>query len=198
MARIIRVDFTGVESGGAGVRVPAGDYALKVVKIETKKGKESDQPNLKFHLELSKGPKKGNGKTIIHNCSLQKQALWNLRNLLEACGKTVPSKAVKMDLDKFIELECAGTIVDGEYNGRPKSEVAAFYPLEDLGNTMDADEELESEEDLEEEPKPKKKVKKAAVEEEEEEEEPAPKKKLKKKPAEEEEEEEAEEEDLFN
>jgi len=139
--RVVEVDFTGVESGNKFIHVPEGDYALEIKKIEPKKSEKGKYLN--FHLELSKGPKSGNGKTISHTCSLMKQALWNLRNLLEACGRQVPSKAVKLDLDKLIGLKCAGSIVDDEYEGKKKSQIGAFFPLEDLGKTSDSGEDLE-------------------------------------------------------
>jgi len=166
--RVVRVNFEGVESGG-GVRaphVPEGDYALKCTKVETKKSKEEQNPYLLFHLKLIKGPKKGVGKTIPHSCSLQKQSLWNLRNLLESMGVQVPSKLIKIPLDKLVGKTCAGTVVDDEYNDREKSSFGAFFPLEELGKTSDnadeleGDEEEEGGEEEEEEEKPRNKKKK--------------------------------------
>lgn len=180
--RVITVDFTGVESGSAlFARVPEGDYALEITGVKGKKGQESGKPNLIFTFELSQGPKRGNGKQLGHNCSLQPQSLWNLRQILEACGKQVPSKKLNIDVDKLIGLKCAGTIVDDEYEGRKKSTIAAFYPLDDLGQTEDADEDSSLEDDLgggeeqeeeEEAPPPRRRGKKAASKKKEEEEEP--------------------------
>jgi hypothetical protein len=196
MGKIIRVDFTGVESGGGiNPRVPESDYGLKCTGADLKKGTESEKPYIDFAFKLTKGPKRGVGKTLHHSCSLQKQSLWNLRNLLESMGMTVPSKAVKIPVDKLKGKECAGTVVDDEYEGRKKSIIGSFFPLEDLGKTSDDADELEEggEEESEEE-----------IEgEEEEEAKPAKTKtKKKKKPAAEEEEEggeeEGEEEELFS
>ena len=142
MARVITVDFEGVETGGMFVRVPEGDYGVKVAEVKTKKSGEN-KPYLSVMLELTKGNTKGVGKTIIHSCSLQKQALWNLRSLLEACGKKVPSKAVKLDLDKMAGWECAATLVDDEYEGKKKSVVSAFFPLSDLGSTSNSGKDLD-------------------------------------------------------
>lgn len=124
----ISVDFTGVESGGGFQHIPEGDYILKVAKIKQGIGEESKKPYLLFSLKAIKGPKKGLNKTIPHNCSLQKNALWNLRNLLEAGGKTIASKAINIDLDKLIGLEVGASVVDDEYEGKPKSVVANFFP----------------------------------------------------------------------
>lgn len=141
---VISVDFTGVESGGGRIRVPEGDYGLKIKKVEHKKGEDSGKPYLNFTFEITKGDKKGIGKSLPHSCSLQKQALWNLRNLLEACGKQVPAKALKIDTAKLVGLTCAGTISDDEYEGKKKSVIAALFPLADLGKTSDSGDELES------------------------------------------------------
>lgn len=144
--RVVTVDFEGVESGGGRVRVPEGDYGLKIAKVVNKVGTDSKKPYLSIDFKLTKGDKKGVGKTLTgHSCSLQKQSLWNLRNLLESCGKQVPSKAVKLDLDKMIGWECAGTVIDDQpYEGKIKSIISAFFPLSDLGKTSSNGDELEA------------------------------------------------------
>jgi hypothetical protein len=131
MARAISIDFTGVEVGMTSVKVPEGDYGFKITKVTQKKSDAGNQC-LVFGLKAIKGPVGGIGKTIPHNCTLTAKSLWNLRNLLEATGKQVPSKAVKIDLDKLVGLTLAGTVIDDEYDGKPKSTVSAFFPLADL------------------------------------------------------------------
>jgi hypothetical protein len=195
MSRIISVDFTGVEVGGGRVRIPEGDYGFEITQVKGKKGEESQKNYLLISFKAIQGDKRGLNKVLVHSCSLQKQSLWNLRNLLEACGKQTPAKAIKLDLDKMSGLKCAGTVIDDEYEGKKKSVITAFFPLADLGNTSETGDELEEavEEDEEE-----------ATEEVEEEEKPAKKtekkKAVKKKeePAEEEETTEEGEEDLFS
>lgn len=124
----ISVDFAGVEAGSRFVRIPEGDYVFKITKIQGGKGETSGKPYLLFSLKAIKGNKRGLNKTIAHNCTLQKQGLWNLRNLLEAAGKTIPSKAVSIDTDKLIGLEVGGTAVDAEFEGKQKSEISTFFP----------------------------------------------------------------------
>jgi len=143
-ANIITVDFTGVEVGGGRVHIPEGDYALKIEKVKNAKGEESGKAYLDLTFKVTKGEKKGVGKSLRHSCSLQKQSLWNLRNLLEACGMQVPSKAVKSDTNKLVGKECAGTVVDDEYEGKKKSIISAFFPMSDLGKTSNTGDELES------------------------------------------------------
>lgn len=210
MGKVITVDFSNVESGGGRIHVPEGDYALEVTKVTKKIGSESGEAYLVFAFELSKGPKKGNGKVLNDNFSLQPQSLWKLKNFLEAAGKTVPAKALKIPLDKLVGLECAGTLIDDEYQGRKQSTISAFFPLDDLGKTSDGgdfgDDEEETpkkkkktsdDEDEEEEVTPKKK-KKPAADDEEEEEETTPKKKKKKTEDDEDEDSGGEEEELFS
>lgn len=130
MARLVKVDFTGVEAGSNFSRVPEGDYAFKINKVDLKKGDKGNY--LLFHLKVTKGNPKAIGKMVPHNCSLTKQSLWNFRNLIEACGKPVASKALNIDLDKMVGWELAGTVVDDEYEGKKKSVVSGFFPVGDL------------------------------------------------------------------
>lgn len=130
--RTVTVDFEGVEAGGGSVHIPEGDYGFRITKASLKKGKESGKDNIVFSLKVIRGHDRGLNKSLRHNCSLQKQSLWNLRNLIESAGKQVPSKAVKLDLDKMAGWELAGTVIDSEYNGKPKSEISAFFPMADL------------------------------------------------------------------
>jgi uncharacterized protein DUF669 len=144
--RTVTVDFEGVEAGGGSIHIPEGDYGLKITKAVLKKGKESGKDNIRFLFKVIKGNSKGVGKTISHNCSLQKQSLWNLRNLIESAGKQVPSKAIKLDLDKMVGWELACTVVDDEYNGKKKSSIGGFFPMADLSPEKKEEEAGESEE----------------------------------------------------
>lgn len=129
---VINVNFEGVEAGMNYVHIPEGDYALEVKKVVQKTGEASGKPYLLFSLKVTAGNDKGINKVIAHSCSLTKNALWNLRNLLEAAGKTIPAKAIKIDLDKLIGLKMAGTVIDDEYDGKKKSIVSAFFPTSEL------------------------------------------------------------------
>ena len=143
MAKIISVDMTGVESGGGGFTViPEGDYIFAIKKVIKKTGDKGDY--LRISFKATQGNPKGVGKTLDHICSLTKQSLWNLRNIMEAAGKTVPSKAIKIDLDKMLAWTVAGTVVDDEYNKKKKSTISAFFPVADFGK-VDAEESDDSE-----------------------------------------------------
>jgi hypothetical protein len=143
--RQVSVDFTGVEVGFASVKIPEGDYGLKIASVKQRKS-EAGNNCLVFGLKTVKGPSAGIGKTIPHNCVLTSKSLWNLRNLLEATGKQVPSKAIKIDLDKLVGLTLAGTVIDDEYEGKKKSVVSAFFPMADLNNGEEGERADETEE----------------------------------------------------
>jgi len=216
MARILKVDFTGVESGGGRPHIPEGDYGVEITKILAKKGEDSGKPYLEFKLKVIKGPKRGIGKVLTDTASMQKQSLWHLRQILESCGLSVPSKAVKIDIDKLIGKKMGITATDDEYEGKKKSIVGAVFPFKDLGKTSDDGDDLEEAtetEEEEEEESGEESEEESGEEEVEEEEEEAPKskkgkkgvppkKKGKAKPKDEDEEEESGEEEeaesLFN
>lgn len=147
-ANIVEVNFEGVEGGGGQfTHIPEGDYAFKVTKTTMKKGEDSGQPYIEMFSEVTQGDKKG--KKLRDTFSLQKKALWKLRNFLEACGKTVPSKAVKLDIAKMVGWEFAGTTSDDEYEGKKKSIISSYFPLSELGKTSKGN-ELEGAEGTEE------------------------------------------------
>jgi hypothetical protein len=149
----ITVDFSGVETGSFGVHIPEDEYKFQITKVVKKKGSDSGEPYLLFTFKAIDGNKKGIGKSLPHTCSLQAKALWNLKQVIESCGKAVPSKAVKLVIEKMVGWECAGTVVDDEYNGKKKSVISAFYPVADFqapGSEMEEPEEEGTEEEEEE------------------------------------------------
>jgi Protein of unknown function (DUF669) len=138
----ISVDFTGVKSGGA--TIPDGRYTGKIIAVEQKEGKESGEPYLELTWEVTS--KKCNGREVrFDNYSLQPQALWRLKGLLEAMEIEVPDGEQDIDFDEIIsdETECI-IEVTGEKNseGKTFARVTGHAPLSD-GNTVDDDEEAE-------------------------------------------------------
>lgn len=149
MAKVISVNFEGVEVGGTSAKIKEGDYGFKITKVVSKKAASSGNPILLFSLKVISGDKSAINKTLLHNCTLTKNSLWNLRNLLEATGKSVPAKAIKIDLDKLVGLTLAGTVIDDEYQGKKKSTISAFFPIADL-NPDKSDGDSEDTDDVEE------------------------------------------------
>ena len=156
----LSVDFSDTEASG----IPdEGDYVLEVNDVEQKTS-EAGNAYLGFTFAIADGQFKG--KKVYHNCSLQPQALFNLRGVLEALGYEVPQGPRDLDIADLIGDTCGGSISHEKYEGKLKARIVEFFKVEDMGQ--------------EEEPAPTKVVKKTAPEPEEE----APKSKKKVKKAE--------------
>jgi hypothetical protein len=189
---VISVDFTGVKSGGA--TVPDGRYAAKIIAVEQKEGKESGEPYVELTWEITS--QKCNGRELwFDNYSLQPQALWRLKGMLEAMEVEVPDGEQDIDFDELIdgETECI-VEVTGEKNpeGKTYARVTGHAPLSD-GNTVDGEEDdpkagkstrsgkkpaSSEDDDEDDEPPPKRRGRKDADEEDDDE--PPVNKKIKK------------------
>jgi hypothetical protein len=119
--RSVEVDFTGVEvSGGGGFHIPEGEYGMKVDSVN--KGVSSnDNDQLEWIFKGTEG--KAKGKTFYFYTPLIEQALWKLRQTLEALGVEVPDSAMDIDLDELEGLECTGEVIDDEYKGKTRSKL---------------------------------------------------------------------------
>ena len=138
---VLKVDFTNVEPGG---KVPEGDYPVRVREVTVEES-SSGNPYLKWVFEIIDGRYKG--RILYHNTSLQPQALFNLRNTLEALGMEVPQAVVELDLDNLVGLKAAVSVEIEVYQGKEKSRVVEVFPLEDL--VEDEDDEDGEDEDYE-------------------------------------------------
>lgn len=189
------VDMSTVKERGAfnPKRVAEGDYAAKIVKVEDSKVKESGDFMYVFTIKLDKYSQ----YSYPYRCKLEENQLWKLRNILVAAGLNVPKKRMKVDPNKAVGKSIGVTMEDDEYEGRPKSEVNAVFPVSELADgieigTDDADDDDFDEEsapqiaggdddEADEEPKPKKKKDKGKKSKAEPEPEPEPAKGDKKK-----------------
>ena len=120
---IIKVDMRGVGEGG-GARVEPGDYIVKAKKVAPKTS-EKQKPYLEFTLAIAKGSSKGT--IILDRCSLQSQALWRLRNVMQAMGTKVPEKVIKIKLKTLLGKEFGVTLDDEEYKGSTRSIVVDVF-----------------------------------------------------------------------
>lgn len=163
MAKPLAVDFSKVESGGGRIRIPEGDYRVKVAAVKQQESKAGNQM-LVWDFEFVEG--KAKGKKIRDRTVLTAEALWKLKQLLEAMGIAVPSKKVALNFAKYLGKELGITVVDDEYEGKVSSKVADYISLDILDN-VDDDEEDEDEDEVEDDDEDE--------DEDEDEEEPAPK-----------------------
>ena len=130
----VRVDFTGVEGR---VLLPEGDIKAKVDTFTVEKGDAADYMKWKFRT-IDKD-KKVNDKPLNYNTSLAPQALWNLRNLLEALGVEIPEGPMDIKPEDVADLELILTVEDDEYDGKKRSAVVDFVSVDDAGGDDDDD-----------------------------------------------------------
>lgn len=205
MARVKKLDFTGVESY---TKASEGIHTAKVAEILEKTSQGGDDM-LQFKFEIIKGDDKGSA--VFESFVLTDKALWKFKAFLQAIGMKADGK-LKIDLDKLIGKVCDIEVFWEEYNGQTRAKISDYYKAGKGGKVEDEDLDDEDEDDTddeeEEEEAPKKKApakktpaKKAPAkkkpepedddedeeededdEDEDEDEEPAPKRKSKKAP----------------
>lgn len=136
----VTVDLSGVESSRKAI--PEGQY---VVSVNDASMENSSKGNdyIRFEFEVIEGAHKG--AKLYHNCSLQPQALFNLKGVLEALGFTIPTKAFDLNLSELIGLECEVEVGHETYDGKKRARIVEFISSEE---EEDEDEEEEEEEDL--------------------------------------------------
>lgn len=135
----IKVNFEGVEASG---NVSEGRHLLTVdgaPEVKTSENSGNDYVNFKF---------KAPGGVVYHTCSLQPQALFNLRNTLESLGVEVAEELMDIDLTELDGLTCGGEVEHETYQGKKKARIIDLFPEAEL-------EGAEEEEEEEEAPKPK-------------------------------------------
>jgi len=139
-----KVDFTETESRGGkksmGARrhYPPGDYAVKCVRAELTTSSEKDTPGVRVTFRILSGEHKGG--EVTDTAWLTPKSLWRLRNMLEAMGIKIPSKAVNVDTGIMQGKSLAITLDDEEYDNKVYSRVVDTFLLSEL-------EEVESDED---------------------------------------------------
>lgn len=129
-AKAMAVDFSGVKDRGAfnPKRVKEGDYAAVVTKVEDSKAKESGNFMYTFTIKLTSHSQ----NSYPYRCVITDNQMWKLRNIAVAAGLNVPKKRMKFDPNKIVGKTIGVTMEDDEYEGRPKSEVSAVFPVSEL------------------------------------------------------------------
>jgi len=122
---------------------------VKVTEITEEVGEESGQPYLQWILEVSEGEHQG--QSLRHITSLQPQALFNLRNTLEALGEEVADSVMELDLKDFIGGTLGISVAIETYQGRKQSRVTDVFPADEIEEEEEGEEKEEEEEEKEEE-----------------------------------------------
>lgn len=146
------VDFTKDTSDGGRRRFKEGDYKVKIVKTSTGKSSQKGTPFVQLDLEFIEDKYKG--EKISDRCYITDKALWRIRSVYEALGKTVPKRKVTLDFSKLVGGVLAITVGDDSYDkdGKTKviSRVTDYLDPDDISEEDDEDED-EDEDDEEDE-----------------------------------------------
>lgn len=145
-SKAVKVDLSGVESSQKAI--PEGEYVVSVNDASIESSSKGND-YIKFEFEVIEGSHKG--AKLYHNCSLLPQALFNLKNVLEALGFEIPTKAFDLDLSDLLGLECEVEVGHETYEGKKKARILEFINPEDSDVEEDDDEggDEDEEEDLE-------------------------------------------------
>jgi hypothetical protein len=147
------VDFTDVE-GGFEV-LPEGTYRAVVDAIERQTSQRSGEPMLVWQYKVTEGKHKG---TIVYDfTSLQKQALFRLKQRLQALGYEVPDGPLTFDTDDLIGtpvvLQVGPPRKDND--GNPRTNLIAVMAQSEGSEEPEVEEEAEVEPPVK---RPKKKL----------------------------------------
>lgn len=120
----VKVDFTDVESGG---RVAEGRHRLEVSEVpEVKTSDNSGNDYLQWKFKTPEGG------LLYHITSLAPQALFNLRNTLEALGVEVEQSTMNLELTEYVGLTCGGEVEHEVYQGKKKARLVDIFPESEL------------------------------------------------------------------
>lgn len=137
----ITVDLSGVETSATNIK--EGVYPVIVEGVTLEESRNSGKPYIKFVFEVSEGGAKG--FKLFHNCSLQPQALFNLKAVLQALGFEIPGQAFDLDLGELIGLGCHVEVAHETYEGKKRPRIVDFQG----GESSEEDSEEDSD-DIEE------------------------------------------------
>jgi len=124
--------------GGKNPRLPEGDYVAKIIDAKQKESKEGNQM-IVWIFQIIEGKYKG--KKLTGRTVLVPKALFMLRDLLEALGKEVPEKTVKVKYGECVGEKIGISLEDGEYENKATTEVNGFLDADMVGAEEDDDDE---------------------------------------------------------
>jgi hypothetical protein len=104
-------------------RIAEGDYIFWIVSAEP------DDDELVVTFRVISGARDALGRSLVERFACSGPSVHFLRTMLEACGWQVPRSTVRLNLEKVIGLECAGTVTD---DGCGTLVIGAFFPIAEL------------------------------------------------------------------
>jgi hypothetical protein len=119
----INVRLGDVESG---FQTYPEDTYLVEIQEKTRIGKSQEgEPKIIWIAKIMEGEYEG--KYLNWNTSLQDQALWNLKGLVEALGLEFDEDG--FDLEDTFGLQVAVDVTVGEWNGQPRNYVNGYHAV---------------------------------------------------------------------
>lgn len=123
------LDFTNVKDQGAfnPKHMPSGEYLATITDVvEETSSKGNEMWTFTTVLKIDRNAK------YPHRCTLNTEALWKVRNLLTAAGKTVPKKKLSVDPTKLVGCDIGVVLDEEEYEGKMKSVITGVFPAGDM------------------------------------------------------------------
>jgi hypothetical protein len=132
----VKVDWRGADlSGGGGFLIADGLYEMELVEAEATTSKTGN-PQIVWDFKGLDGEAKG--KKFRYWTSLQKQALFKLKALLEAFGHDIDGTAIgELDLDELIGGIVLGDVRQDTYDGKVRSKLSDVLPSGQAERTQD-------------------------------------------------------------
>lgn len=115
----ISLDFTNVSSGFEVL--PEGNYEATVAKVEVRTSKAGDSQYLNFEWDVV-DEETGKARKIWDIASLKPQALWKLKQIMEAFGMNTAGQ-IDLDPEAFVGQQAILTIEIDTYEGKEKNVV---------------------------------------------------------------------------
>lgn len=113
-----------------------GTKTFEVLAVTQEKGPKASY--LSWECAVAEGSEKG--KKLWHNTTLAANALFSLKDMLEAIGEEVPDGEMDLDLPEYEGREFIGEVShrkykDGDGNNKIAVDLDAVYPVEEGGSS---------------------------------------------------------------
>lgn len=106
--------------------IPPGTYTCSVFDASVLESKSSGAPYIAWTLIILEGDY--SGRKLFYNTSLQPQALWKLREVLQALGMEV-GDSIELELDELLGTHLVAETGLREWNGKEREEVQNVLPI---------------------------------------------------------------------
>lgn len=115
------------EDKGEFALIPDGQYKVKIKSATLEEGTKA--PYLKINMTIREGvgakdPEEFSGQPLQSRLSLSQKALWKMNQFLDALGYRDNDQ--DYDTNDLVDREIYVQVVQGEYEGKERSEVASF------------------------------------------------------------------------